>query len=59
MGKILDMTTNCFIDGVKYQVHLRLIAFQEVVNYINSLDLLDYKHHPINMVVDDNRGIKN
>ena len=46
----IGMKENCFIDGLKYQVYLRINAIQEVVEYINSLDLPEDQHHPINIV---------
>ena len=52
------MKENYFIDGLKYQVYLRVNAIQEVVEYIKSLDLPEDGHHPINTVAGYMRGIK-
>ena len=39
-------------------MYLRINAIQEVVDYINTLDLPEDLHHPINIVADYIRGIK-
>ena len=52
------MKESCFIDGLKYQVYLRINAIQEVVEYINSLDLPEDQHHPINIITGYILGIK-
>ena len=54
----IDMTENCFIDGLKCQVYLRINAVEEVVEYISSLDSPDDQHHPINIVAAYILGIK-